>query len=93
MKAKTEVTSSRFTRAWTRVRRRVTTSSSRANVLDTVHRSAGDATAVLEASDVVVSGTFRTPWVYQAYIEPQVATAWLEPNGNLVVSTSTQGTS
>ena len=62
------------------------------NVLDTVHRSAGDATAALEASDVVVSGTFRTPWVYQAYVEPQVATAWLEPNGNLVVSTSTQGT-
>ena len=62
------------------------------NVLDTVHRSVGDATAVLEASDVIVSGTFRTPWVYQAYIEPQVATAWLEPNGNLVVSTSTQGT-
>jgi len=62
------------------------------NVLDTVHRSVGDATAVLEASDVIVSGTFRTPWVYQAYIEPQVATAWLEPNGSLVVSTSTQGT-
>jgi CO/xanthine dehydrogenase Mo-binding subunit len=62
-----------------------------ANVLDTVRRSSGDATAVLGASDAVVSGTFRTPWVYQAYIEPQVATAWLEPNGTLVVSTSTQG--
>ena len=61
------------------------------NVLDTVHRSSGDATALLETSDVVVSGTFRTPWVYQAYIEPQVATAWLEPNETLVVSTSTQG--
>jgi len=61
------------------------------NVLDTVHRNAGDATALLETSDVVVSGTFRTPWVYQAYIEPQVATAWLEPNETLVVSTSTQG--
>ena len=36
-------------------------------------------------------GTFRTPWVYQAYIEPQVCTAWLEPSGTLVVSTSTQG--
>ena len=61
------------------------------NVLDTVRRNSGDAAAVLEASDAVVSGTFRTPWVYQAYIEPQVATAWLEPNGTLVVSTATQG--
>ena len=61
------------------------------NVLDRVHRKNGDAAAALEASDVVASGTFRTPWVYQAYIEPQVATAWLEPSGTLVVSTSTQG--
>jgi len=61
------------------------------NVLDTVKRSSGDAAALLEASDAVVSGTFRTPWIHQAYIEPQVATAWLEPNDNLVVSTSTQG--
>jgi CO/xanthine dehydrogenase Mo-binding subunit len=62
-----------------------------ANVLDRVTRSSGDAAAALEASDAVVSGTFRTPWVYQAYIEPQVCTAWVEPGGTLVVSTSTQG--
>ncbi|MFO7573062.1 MAG: xanthine dehydrogenase family protein molybdopterin-binding subunit [Gaiellaceae bacterium] len=62
-----------------------------ANVLNRIHRAAGDVSAALEASDVVVSGTFRTPWVYQAYIEPQVATAWQEPGGTLVVSTSTQG--
>jgi CO/xanthine dehydrogenase Mo-binding subunit len=61
------------------------------NVLDTVNRRSGNAAAALDASDAVVSGTFRTPWVYQAYIEPQVATAWLEPSGALVVSTSTQG--
>jgi len=61
------------------------------NVLDTVNRRSGNAAAALDATDVVVSGTFRTPWVYQAYIEPQVATAWLEPSGTLVVSTSTQG--
>jgi CO/xanthine dehydrogenase Mo-binding subunit len=61
------------------------------NVLDTVRRERGDAATLLESSDAVVSGTFRTPWVYQAYIEPQVTTAWLEPNGTLVVSTSTQG--
>lgn len=61
------------------------------NVLDRVHRTSGDAEAALSSSDAVVSGTFRTPWVYQAYIEPQVATAWLEPDGTLVVSTATQG--
>jgi CO/xanthine dehydrogenase Mo-binding subunit len=63
-----------------------------ANVLGTVNRTSGDAAAALEASDAVVEGTFRTPWVYQAYVEPQVATAWREPSGTLVVSTSTQGT-
>jgi CO/xanthine dehydrogenase Mo-binding subunit len=62
-----------------------------ANVLNTIRRNAGDVEAALRASDAVVSGTFRTPWMYQAYIEPQVATAWVEPNGTLVVSTATQG--
>jgi CO/xanthine dehydrogenase Mo-binding subunit len=61
------------------------------NVLGTIRRDAGDTAAAFEASDAIVSGTFRTPWVHQAYLEPQVATAWLEPNGTLVVSTSTQG--
>jgi CO/xanthine dehydrogenase Mo-binding subunit len=61
------------------------------NVLDVVHRHRGDAAAALETSDAVVSATFRTPWVYQAYIEPQVATSWLDPDGTLVVSTATQG--
>jgi CO/xanthine dehydrogenase Mo-binding subunit len=61
------------------------------NVADTIRRSDGDVAALFETSDAVVSGTFRTPWVYQAYIEPQVATAWLEPNETLVVSTATQG--
>ena len=61
------------------------------NVLEPVHRRSGDAAALLERSDAVVSGTFRTPWVYQAYLEPQVCTTWLEPSGTLVVSTSTQG--
>ena len=62
-----------------------------ANVLDRVTRERGDVAAAFAASDCVVEGTFRTPWVYQAYIEPQVCTAWLEPSGTLVVSTSTQG--
>jgi CO/xanthine dehydrogenase Mo-binding subunit len=61
------------------------------NVLDRITRDAGDVEAALAASAAIVEGTFRTPWVYQAYLEPQVCTAWLEPSGTLVVSTSTQG--
>jgi CO/xanthine dehydrogenase Mo-binding subunit len=61
------------------------------NVLDRITRENGDLAKAFAASDVVVEGTFRTPWVHQAYIEPQVCTAWLEPSGVLVVSTSTQG--
>lgn len=61
------------------------------NVLKRVRRRHGDAASALAGSDAVVSGTFRTPWVYQAYLEPQTATAWVEPDGTLVVSTSTQG--
>ena len=61
------------------------------NVLDRITRENGDVGAAFDASAAIVQGTFRTPWVYQAYLEPQVCTAWLEPSGTLVVSTSTQG--
>ena len=61
------------------------------NVLDRITRENGDLATAFAGSDAVAEGTFRTPWVYQAYIEPQVCTAWLEPSGTLVVSTSTQG--
>jgi len=61
------------------------------NVLDRITRENGDVAAAFAGSDAIAEGTFRTPWVYQAYIEPQVCTAWLEPSGSLVVSTSTQG--
>ncbi len=62
-----------------------------ANVLKRIRRRHGNAAACLAASDCVVAGTFRTPWVYQAYLEPQTATAWVDPDGSLVVSSSTQG--
>jgi CO/xanthine dehydrogenase Mo-binding subunit len=51
----------------------------------------GDADAALAASDATASGRFVTPPMYQAYLEPQTATAWFEPDGELVISTSTQG--
>ena len=52
----------------------------------------GDVDAALAASDVTASGTFTTDWVYQAYLEPHGATAWLEGSGELVVAGGMQGT-
>lgn len=61
------------------------------NVIGRQRMVGGDAAAALAASDATVSGRFRTSWMHQAYLEPQAATAWLEPEGDLVVSTATQG--
>jgi len=63
------------------------------NVLDTARLVHGDVDAALRASDVVVRGEFATPWMYQGYIEPQAATASLEPDGELVISGATQAPS
>jgi CO/xanthine dehydrogenase Mo-binding subunit len=51
----------------------------------------GDAAAALAGADAVRSGRLRTPWVYQAYLEPQAATAWVDFDGTVVVHSSTQG--
>ena len=34
---------------------------------------------------------FRTNWIHQAYLEPQSTLAWVDPDGTLVVHSSTQG--
>ncbi len=60
------------------------------NVLGTARLANGDVDAALAGSHTVVSGTFVTPWMYQGYLEPQTAVAWLEPDGELVISASTQ---
>jgi CO/xanthine dehydrogenase Mo-binding subunit len=60
------------------------------NVLGSARLAHGDVDAALASSDVVVSGRFQTSWVYQGYLEPQTATAWIEPAGGLVISASTQ---
>jgi CO/xanthine dehydrogenase Mo-binding subunit len=60
------------------------------NVLGTARIHNGDVDGALAASEVVVTGRFETPWVYQGYLETQTATAWLEPEGDLVVRSSTQ---
>ena len=61
------------------------------NVVGRRRMRSGDAAAALAESEVVVSGRFETPWIHQGYLEPQVATAWLDPEGELVISSSTQG--
>ncbi len=60
------------------------------NVLGTAKLEQGDADAELAGSHVVVGGTFSTPWIHQGYLEPQTATAWVEPDGELVVHSATQ---
>lgn len=52
----------------------------------------GDARAALATASAVVEGTFQTSWVHQGYLEPQVCTAWVDPDGGVVVETATQGT-
>jgi CO/xanthine dehydrogenase Mo-binding subunit len=60
------------------------------NVLDTAKLEEGDVDAALTGSDAVVRGRFATPWMYQGYLEPQVATAWVEPDGELRINSATQ---
>ena len=50
----------------------------------------GDVEAAFARCAAVVSGRFRSSWVHQAYLEPQVATAWPEPGGGIAIRTSTQ---
>jgi CO/xanthine dehydrogenase Mo-binding subunit len=60
------------------------------NVLGTARLADGDVEAALAASAHVVSGEFSTPWVYQGYLETQSAAAWVEPEGELNIRTSSQ---
>ncbi len=60
------------------------------NVLDTARLASGDVEAALAASAHVVSGEFRTPWVYQGYLETQSAVAWVESEGELNIRSSSQ---
>jgi CO/xanthine dehydrogenase Mo-binding subunit len=61
------------------------------NVAGNQRLAVGDTAAALAASDVVRSARLTTSWLHQGYLETQTATAWLEPDGELVISTSTQG--
>jgi CO/xanthine dehydrogenase Mo-binding subunit len=61
------------------------------NVVGKHWHKRGDVDATLASSAVTASGTFTTEWVYQAYMEPHGATAYLEGSGDLVVAGGMQG--
>ena len=61
------------------------------HVVGRFHVAHGDAAAALAGADAVVEGRFVAPWVYQGYLEPHAATAWMDDDGTLVVSSSNQG--
>jgi len=62
------------------------------NVLDVVVYTEGDPEASFAECAAVVEGRFRTSWVHQTYLEPQVAVAWPEGEGGVAVRSSTQTT-
>ncbi len=52
----------------------------------------GDIATTLAGCDVIVEGRFTTSWVHQGYLETQVATAALDEDGVLHLTSATQGT-
>jgi CO/xanthine dehydrogenase Mo-binding subunit len=50
----------------------------------------GDVDKALAEADVTVQREYRTPWVHQSYMEPQVCAATVDALGNVVVYACTQ---
>ena len=50
----------------------------------------GDVDKTLESSEFVFEGTYSTPFVQMASIEPHISLTWLDENNRLVIRTSTQ---
>jgi CO/xanthine dehydrogenase Mo-binding subunit len=50
----------------------------------------GDVAAALADAAVVREGRFTTSWIHQGYLEPQACTAWVDPDGTVVVESATQ---
>ena len=87
-----EAASNRPCRRWGRRSARLLTRTSRRTFWGGAPTVSATFPRALDESAAVAARRYRTGWVHQGYLEPQVATAWVEPAGQLVVSTSTQGT-
>lgn len=60
------------------------------NVAAHLDAAIGDVEKALEDSDHVFEGTYSTPFVQMASIEPHISLTWLDENNRLVIRTSTQ---
>src|SRR5262249_12794162 len=50
----------------------------------------GDIDVGFGEADVVVEGTYRTPFIDHAFIEPEAGVAWLDENGVITIRVATQ---
>jgi CO/xanthine dehydrogenase Mo-binding subunit len=50
----------------------------------------GDVEAGFREADVIVEGTYRTPFVDHAFIEPEAGVGWLDENGVITLRVATQ---
>jgi len=60
------------------------------NTILAIHQGYGDADAALQASPVVVSGSWRTARVIHAQLETHGAVGWIAEDGRLTIRASTQ---
>jgi CO/xanthine dehydrogenase Mo-binding subunit len=60
------------------------------NVLLHVPIRKGDAEDAFSRADVVLEGEFSTTWQEHAFLQPEAGTAWVEPDGKLVIETAGQ---
>ena len=60
------------------------------NIASHLEAELGDVDAALKSSDYVFDGTYSTPFVQMASIEPHISLTWLDDNNRLVIRTSTQ---
>src|SRR5258708_12816824 len=61
-----------------------------ANVASHQRYHRGDVEQAFREADVVIEREYRTPWVHQSYMEPQVCAATVDALGNVVVYACTQ---
>jgi aerobic-type carbon monoxide dehydrogenase small subunit (CoxS/CutS family) len=60
------------------------------NIAGEVLLEHGNLEAGFAAADLIVENTFHLPAVQHVHLEPHISTSWLEPDGTLVVRSSTQ---